>query len=84
MAHPVRKALKNICVEILSATLGDEHSNKIDLLDHTVILVKSVTKNQELTDIAMENGISKFQLSKLHMQRQYKLFVEMFFSLNYQ
>ncbi|MGC8692583.1 MAG: IS4 family transposase [Thermoplasmata archaeon] len=83
MTGPVRKALKNICSEISAATLVDEHSKKIDLLDHTVILVKSVMKNQELTDIAMENGISKSQLSKINMKRQYQLFVEMFYSLVY-
>ena len=56
--------MKNICSDISQTTLIDEHSKKIDLLDHTVLPVKFAMRNQELTEIAMENGASKSQLSE--------------------
>lgn len=83
MPDLIRKALKNICSDISETTLIDEHSKKIDLLKHTVLLVKSSMRNQELTDIAMESGVSKSQLSRLDMKRSYEIFVEMFYSLFY-
>ncbi|EQB71558.1 MAG: hypothetical protein AMDU1_APLC00023G0005 [Thermoplasmatales archaeon A-plasma] len=59
MPDPVRKVLKDICSDVSEETLIDEHSKKFDLLDHTVLLVRSALKNQQLADIALESGISK-------------------------
>ncbi len=81
MTDPVRKMLKNICSGISETTLIDEHSKKVDLLDHTVLLVKSTMRNQNLTDIALEIGISRSQLSKLDIKRPYQIFVGMFYPL---
>ncbi|MCL4345924.1 MAG: hypothetical protein M1496_06165 [Candidatus Thermoplasmatota archaeon] len=65
----VRKGLTNICSDISETTLVDEHSKKTDLLDHTVLLMKSAMRNQELTDTAIESGISNSQLSKIDTKR---------------
>ena len=83
MSDPVRKLLKNVCSDISHETLTDLNSKKIKLLDHTVLLVKSAMRNEDLTDMAMGSGISKSQLSKLDTRRPYQVFVEMFYSLLY-
>ena len=83
MSDPVRKLFKNVCSDISQETLTDLNSKKIKLLDHTVLLVKSVMRNEELTDMAMGSGISRSQLSKLDAMRPYQVFVEMFYSLLY-
>jgi hypothetical protein len=83
MSDPVRKLLKNVCSDISHETLIDLNSKKIKLLDHTVLLVKSAMRNEDLTDIAMESGISKSQISKLDTARPYQIFVEMFYDLLY-
>lgn len=56
---------------------------KINLLNQTVLLAKSAMRNQEPTDIAMESGLNKSQLSKLNSNKSYQVFVEMFYSLMY-
>ena len=53
------------------------------LLDYTVLLIRSAIMDQDLTDIAMDRGISRSQLSKLDTARPYQIFVEMFYSLVY-
>ncbi len=83
MTDPVRKLLKNVCSDISQETLTDLNSKRIKLLDHTVLLVKSAMRNEDLTDMAMGSGISKSQLSRLDTRRPYKVFVEMFYSLLY-
>ena len=83
MSDPVRKLLKNVCSDISQETLTDLNSKRIKLLDHTVLLVKSAMRNEDLTDMAMGSGISKSQLSRLDTRRPYKVFVEMFYSLLY-
>ena len=83
MSDPVRKLLKNVCSDISQETLTDLNSKRIKLLDHTVLLVKSAMRNEDLTDMAMGSGISKSQLSKLDTRRPYQVFVEMFYSLMY-
>ena len=83
MSDPFRKALKNICSDISEITRVDEHSKKVSLLDHTILLVKSAIMDQDLTDIAMDSGISKSQLSKLDTARPYQIFVEILYSLVY-
>ena len=55
MPDPERKFLKDICSDISRKTLIDQYSKKFDLLDHTVLLVKSALKNQELSEIALES-----------------------------
>jgi hypothetical protein len=59
MSDPVRKLLKNVCYEISLETLTDLNSMKIKLLDHTVLLVKTAMRNEDLTDMLMGSGISK-------------------------
>jgi hypothetical protein len=51
--------LKNVCYEISLETLTDLNSMKIKLLDHTVLLVKTAMRNEDLTDMLMGSGISK-------------------------
>ena len=81
MSAPVRKLLKNVCSDISQETLTDLNSKKIKLLDHTVMLMKSAIRNEDLTDMAMGSGISRSQLSKLDTRMPYQVFVEMFYSM---
>ncbi len=75
--------MNKVCSGISQTTLIDEYSKKINLLAHTVLLVRSAMRNQDLTDIAMESGISKSQNSKPDTARPYQIFVERFYSLLY-
>jgi hypothetical protein len=83
MSDPLRNILKDVCSDISQITGIDEYSKKVDLLDQTVLLVKSAIYRQDLTDIALESGISKSQLSKLDGNRSYQVFVETFYYLVY-
>ncbi len=47
------------------------------------MFVNSIIKNNDLTDTALNYNVSKSQLSKLDMQRQYQIFVELFYMMIY-
>ncbi len=53
MSDPVRKALNNVCSGISQETTIYLNSKKINLLERTVLLIRSAMRNQDLTDIAM-------------------------------
>jgi hypothetical protein len=65
------------------ATEIDIHSKKIGLLEHSGMFIDFIIKNKDLTDTALNNNVSKSQLSKLNMQRSYQIFVELFYMMVY-
>ena len=83
MRNDIRKILKVPCENISAVTGVDEYSKKIDLLDHALMMVQSAIYHKDLTDLAMDNSVSKSQLSKLDTGRPYQVFVELFYNLVY-
>ena len=83
MISDIRKILKEPCENISSLTGVDEYSKRIGLLEHAVLLVQSAIQRQDLTDISLDNNVSKSQISKLDTGRPYQLFVEIFYELVY-
>ncbi len=83
MMTDIRKILKGPCENVSTVTGVDEYSKKIDLLDHTLLLVNGAIYHKDLTDLAMDNSVSKSQISKLDRGRPYQVFVELFYELMY-
>ena len=83
MIDIIRKILKKPCENVSAITDVDLYSKKIDLLEHTMLLVQSAISRQDLTDIALDNHVSKSQISKLDTGRPYQVFVELFYDLIY-
>ncbi|OWP57072.1 MAG: hypothetical protein B2I17_02615 [Thermoplasmatales archaeon B_DKE] len=83
MIDGIKKILGEPCKNVSDVTEVDLHSKKLDLLEHTVLLVESAISHKDLTDISMDSGVSRSQLSKLDTGRPYQVFVEIFYQLVY-
>ncbi|PYB68298.1 IS4 family transposase [Thermoplasma sp. Kam2015] len=83
MIDVVRKILKKPCENVSAITEVDLYSKKINFLEHAMLLVQSAISHEDLTDISMDNHVSKSQISKLDTRRPYQVFLELFYDLIY-
>ncbi len=83
MIKSLEKILRKPCKDVSSITEVDLNSKKVDLLRHTIMLVEAAISHKDMTDISMDSGVSRSQLSKLDTGRPYEVFVEIFYDLVY-
>lgn len=83
MIDAVGKILKKPCENVSSVTEVDLYSKKIVLLEHTMLFVQSAISHEYLSDISMDNHVSRSQISKLDTGRLCQVFVELFYELMY-
>ncbi|EQD67296.1 transposase IS4 family protein, partial [mine drainage metagenome] len=83
MIKNIRKLLANPCKNVSEITGIDEFSKRIDMLEHASLLVNAAICHEDLTDISLNNNISKSQLSKLDTGRPYQVFAEIFYEIVY-
>jgi len=83
MINAFRKILRKSCENVSAITEVDLYSKKIDLLEHEMLLVQSAIFHENLKDIAMDNHVSRSQISKLDTGRPYQIFLELFYEFVY-
>jgi len=86
MDKNINKILEKHCNKISDESkiegIGiDTYSKKFNLLRHLLLLITGIINNNDLTDIAYKNKISKSQLSKLNNNRSYNIFEKIFYSI---
>ncbi|MEM4058517.1 MAG: hypothetical protein QXZ12_07330 [Thermoplasmata archaeon] len=70
-----RKVIEKFVKKISQQTKIDEYSKK-NLLNTNFLILLAVNKF-DLSDIAINNNVSKSELSKLNTNRSYQIFVEL-------
>lgn len=81
MNKDLRKVLKEPCKAISVLTGIDEYSKHMDLLEHTLLLAQCAIDHEDITDVSLDNGVSKSQISKLDNSRSYQAFAGIFYEL---
>ena len=59
MDKQIKKILKDPVKLLSEATEIDVYSKKIGLLEHSSMLIDSIIENNDLTDTALPNNVSK-------------------------
>jgi len=59
MDKQIKKILKDPVKLLSEATEIDVYSKKIGLLEHSSMLIDSIIENNDLTDTALHNNVSK-------------------------
>lgn len=77
----VRDILDKPVNEISESAHFNINSKKIKFIDHPYYLIYSAMYKYNLTDISIDNGISKSWLSKLHNSRSCIPFIKLFYEL---
>lgn len=75
----VKTILKKPAEEISESMELDTYSKKIMFIDHIYAIIYSAIHKCDLTDAAINNNISKSQLSKLNTNRSYIPFMLLFY-----